>query len=269
MKQRNATLWLAIVAVAVACLIAYLRTHQAGSKAPPVAIQKTNAAVASSQPQPAPSGQPVTNAVETGVGTNKVYQLRADQVLATVNGVEIKLGDLVPLTTTNGDAMVPLDAVTYNYLLNRAINRELMMQAAKAQGVGLTDAQQQQLMKLQAQRDAPEPGLLAKLNASTAAVQLELRDTEAFMLQTTMMAQHGFSPDVTPDQVDKYYQGHTAQFGDAPTDPLARKQWWSNVDIIIRELLEKQVRADYNNALNTFMDGQKAAAKITLAAPAP
>lgn len=265
MKPRNPIRWLAVVALVIVCLIAYLRFNPVSSKSPHVALPSTNETPAAPQaPTPLP-GPSTAGGLATGTDTNKVYRIRADKVLATVNGVQIKLGDLVPLVNTNADAVMPLDAVSYNYFLDRAINRELIMQLAKAQGVGLTEAQQQRLYNLQAQREQPEPGLVAKLNYSSADLELQLRDTEAFMLQTAMMAQRGLSPNVTPAQVEKYYQDHATQFGEEPSDPQARKQWWLNVDIAIRELMQKQVRDDYNSAVNTVMDAARTRAQVDTA----
>ncbi|MGA3283563.1 MAG: hypothetical protein ABSD57_03780 [Verrucomicrobiota bacterium] len=196
--------------------------------------------------------------------TNRIFLARPDQVLATVNGTPITLGDLMLLQSTNSEAEQKIDSVTYNYFLQRAINRELVLQAAKAQGVTLNQAQEDQLTKLRAEREQPEPGLVSKLTVNAAEIEFELRDAQAFMLQTSLMAQAGATPNVTPDQVEQYYQAHIAEFGELPADPQARQQAWQTIDIQIRGQLAAGMRAEYQQQLDAYMAQLKARANIVV-----
>jgi hypothetical protein len=194
--------------------------------------------------------------------TNGVFLARPNQVLATVNGTPITLGDLIPLQSTNSEAEQKIDPVTYNYFFQRAINRELVLQAAKAQGVTLNQAQEDQLAKFQAEREQLEPGLASQLTVNAAEIEFELRDAQAFMLQTALMAQAGATPNVTPDQVEQYYQAHIAEFGELPADPQASQQAWRTIDFQIRGQLAAGVRAEYQQQLDAYMAQLKARANI-------
>jgi len=240
----------------VAVLVVYFRFYHRTATVGLRAGAQTNAQSAGGNSGAAP-GRGDTNK------TAKVFLVRPDQVLATVNGVPITLGNLIPLQSTN-NAGQQLDSVTYNYFLQRAINRELIMQAAKAQGVTLNQAQEDQLAKLRGERQQPYPGQVSQLSVNPTEVEFDLRDEQAFMLQTTLLAQAGASPDVTPAQVEQYYQDHIAQFGELPADPQARQQAWQEIDIQIRNQLAVQTREQYNQQLQKYMDGLRAAANITV-----
>jgi hypothetical protein len=195
--------------------------------------------------------------------TIKVFRTRPDQVLASVNGTPITLSDLIPLQSTN-DAEQEMDPLTYNYFLQRAINRELIMQTAKTRGITTTEAQQDQLDKLRAVREQPYPGLVSQLTVNPVEIEFELRDEQAFMLQTSLMAATGLTPDVTPDQVEQYYQQRVDQFGELPADPQARQQAWQTIDFQIRQTLADAVRTEYQQELNVYMSQLKARANIVV-----
>ena len=86
-------------------------------------------------------------------------------------------------------------------------------------------------------RNQPEPGGLAKLNGGDAQRNLDLRDNQAFMLQTELMAAQGASPDVSEEQVTAYYQAHQSELGGLPAEEPARSQAWAKLDFGIREQL--------------------------------
>ena len=256
MRRQNAILWLAvaIVAVLVACLLHFHGTATVGSRASVQANNKNAGGNIGAGEAPGPGG---------AKKTAQVYLVRPNQVLAMVNGTPITLWDLIPLQSTNNAAQ-QIDPVTYSYFLQRAINRELIMQAAKAQGVTLNQAQQDQLAKFRAEREQPYPGQVNQLSLNSADVEFELRDAQAFMLQTAIMAAAGLSPNVTPDQVEQYYQQHIDEFGQLPSDPQARQQAWQTIDIEIRNQLAEQVRTDYQKQLDIYMNGLKAKANIVV-----
>lgn len=247
MRRQSVILWLAIAVVAV-LMVYLLHFHSTATLGSRPGVQANNKNVGST-----------TSAGEVPVqaGTKKiakVYLVHPNEVLAKVNGIPITLWDLIPLQSTNN---VPqqLDPVTYHYFLKRAINRDLIMQAARAQGVTLSDSQQQQLNQFRAEREQPYPGQVSQLSITPAEIEFELRDDQAFMLQTSLMAQRGFTPNVTPDEVEQYYQQHIPEYNGMS---------WPEIDIQIRNQLAEQVRADYQKQLDIYMYGLKAKANITI-----
>ena len=261
MRVRN-LIWLLLVTVlALIVLISYQRFHK---RAAALSQEGKNAPAASQSDKVAASRQDKEPVSGRGSQTNKVFLARPKQVLATVNGTPITLGDLFPLNTTNSEAEQQIAPEMYDYFLQRAIDRELTLQAAKAQGVTLTAAQDQQLAKMRAVREQAEPGLVRKLTVDAAQIEFELRDARAFMLQSSLMAQAGATPNVTPDQVEQYYRDHVAAFGELPTDPQAREAAWQKIDYQIREQLAAPVRSQYQVQLKEYMNQLRAKAAVTV-----
>ena len=243
MRRQSAILWLAVVGVAV--LVVYLlHLHSTAIVRSKLTVQANNHYVGSNIAKALPRLEAKKAA--------KVLLVRPNEVLAMVNGTPITLRDVIPLQSTN-NAQQQIDPATYKYFLQRAINRELIMQAAKAQSISLNQAQEDQLAKFRAERQQPYPGQVSQLSLNSADVEFELRDDEAFMLQTSMMAETGLSPNVTEDQVQQYYQQHASEYSGALSP---------EIDIQIRNQLAEQVRADYQKQLDAYMDGLRAKANI-------
>ncbi|MGB7770080.1 MAG: hypothetical protein WBN22_14690, partial [Verrucomicrobiia bacterium] len=175
MRRQSVILWLAVVVVAV-LVVFLIHLHGTATVVSQSGVHANDKNAGGNIGAGTAPGQGETRK------TAKVYLVRPDQVLAKVNGMPITLWDLIPLSSTN-NAEQQLDPVTYNYFLQRAINRELIMQAAKARGITLSDSQQQQLDKFQSAREEPEPGLVGKFTVNSAEIEFELRDAQAFMLQ--------------------------------------------------------------------------------------
>ena len=199
------------------------------------------------------------------VATNGLLHLRPDRVLATVNGRQIKLGDVVPLNGNDNGRELEISSQDIKFLLKRAVDRELIFQTAKEQRLMLNDAQYQQLANLSAMRNQREPGGIARLNLAGTERELERLDSEAFMLQTALMAARGATPNVTEEQVTAYYQEHQSQFGDLPADETARARAWSKMDFGIREQLAAATRASYNDKLAAYMKQVESSANIVMA----
>ena len=120
-----------------------------------------------------------------------VMRVRADQVLAQVNGKAIQLKDLAPLETQETEkTMTPEE---YESRLNRALDMELTFQAATAQGVGLS-AEQMKLLDSIAQKheatlqDYRKQGVTWS-SLTAAQLEFERRLTSALMLQQNLVAQ--------------------------------------------------------------------------------
>jgi len=255
MRRQNVILWLAVLVVAV--LVVYLlHLHSTATVGSKPGVQANNHQTGSNAGAVVPAqGNPKKVA--------KVYLVRPNEVLAMVNGIPITLWDLIPLQSTN-NAEQQIDPVTYNYFLQRAINRELIMQAAQAQSITLNQAQEDQLAKFRGEREQPYPGQVSQLSINPAEIEFELRDDQAFMLQTSLMAAAGFTPNVTPVEVEQYYQQHIDEFGQLPADPQARQQAWQTIDIEIRNQLAENTRTDYQKQLDVYMNGLKAKANIVV-----
>ena len=193
--------------------------------------------------------------------TNRMVRVSPGQVLAVVNGRQIRLGDLMPLRGTNAQA---LSRQTYDFLLQRAIDRELVLQTAKAQGLEMTDGEKRQLANARALRALPEPGQVQRLTLDQAQLDFEMRDAEAFLLQSALMAGTGISANVTPAQVSSYYQAHVDEFGDLPPDEQARKAAWAQINSEIRQRLAAPIRSIYQNQLLAYMKQLQSGADISL-----
>lgn len=107
-------------------LIAVLVYHSSRSKAP-VPANTTNPVVTASGKSNAAAITP-----SPGAEIARVLRLRRDQVLATVNGHAIKVGDLVPASGTNQE--IEMSPVDLRFFLNRAVDRELIFETAQNRG---------------------------------------------------------------------------------------------------------------------------------------
>ena len=181
-------------------------------------------------------------------------------VMALVNGHALAAADVLPPGSFN--ERVSLDA--YKYFLQRAIDRELILQTAKAQGVALDGSQRQQMLDFETTREQRGPGLVRDLNGGADEVSFEMRDAEAFMLQASLLEKSGASPNVTSQQVLSYYQQHAAEFGELPADELARQEVWNNIDYQIRQTLAFSVRTDFQTKLADYMKQLKSDSTIQL-----
>ncbi len=119
-----------------------------------------------------------------------VMRVRADQVLAKVNAKPIQLKDLAPLEAQETEkTMTPEE---YESRLNRAMEMELTLQAATAQGVDLSAEQKKRLDSIAQKHEATfrEYGKQGITWSSLTAAQLEFeqRLTAALMLQQNLVA---------------------------------------------------------------------------------
>jgi hypothetical protein len=243
----------AAVVMAVIGLLGYAITRQragTGSE-PPVADKNARhlSSVTVRNHQPASTNAP-----------DRVLTLDPAAVLASVNGRSLTACEVLPPGTSSR----PVSMQVCQYYLQRAINRELIFQTAKAQGIGLNDSQKQQILDFKTMRAQPGPGTIRDLNGGSAEIAFESQDAAAFMLQTSLMDRAGASPNVTAEQVAAYYQQHSADFGELPADTQARAAAWKTIDYQIREILAPGIRSDFQNRLADYMNQLKAKADIQL-----
>jgi hypothetical protein len=202
-------------------------------------------------------------------------EVGADHELAKVNGVAITLKDLLPLGVADTAVNHSLSPEMYEFLLNKAIVRELTFQAAQAQGLKLTDEQNRQLEQVRESvvaRYATAPAQVVHLNATGTLedrIAFELRDAASPLLLDLMLAKAGMpAPHITEAQVEAYYRTHAAEYGALPDEPGERRAVWQKIDLAIRNQLAPEMQAQYQQALNKMLQELRASASITLSAKA-
>ncbi|MFH0909601.1 MAG: hypothetical protein V1929_12645 [bacterium] len=194
-------------------------------------------------------------------------RLKAGNILATINGVAVQGRDLLVF----GAASKPeqdLAPEFYDALLKRAINRELIVQAAKTKGVDILPGQEGQLDQVRKSvlaRGGGDPNVKYMNVQGTLQEQLEfeLRDARAMLLRNTLLAQRGHPlPYVTAEQVKARYNAEPASYGFLPEDPAGREAAWQEIDFQIRSELAPQLQADYQAQVEAFMQELKDSARV-------
>lgn len=189
--------------------------------------------------------------------------LDSDTILATVNGVALRLQDLMPIRPAVVTQQI-VRADAYDELLKRAIERELTLQAAQARGVELDAAQKQSLESIRADAfaRADAPYTLAGYDAEAQAA-FEVRDNTAQMLQNTLLGAAGPPAQyVTPEQVQAYYEAHQAEYGKLPKNESARQKAWLPIETEIRNRLVTEAFIQHEQKRRKLLDELKAAAVI-------
>lgn len=190
-----------------------------------------------------------------GAPTPQTVRVRADEVLATVNGTNVTLKDLTPVKPESRLEERTMGLDMYQMLLKRAVERELAFQFAQARGVTLTDAQQRSLMSLRARSEQQEPGVFDNLGRSAVNTEFEQRDLTGLMLLNNLAAQAGLpSPYVTPEQVEQYFVEHSKDYPPIPDDPPKRQEALNFINADIRNRLAPMVKAEHEEQLRGFID---------------
>jgi hypothetical protein len=225
----------------------------------------TPAKLSSLKPAVPTAPQLETVVPKSGGEPAKVVRVRAEQVLATVNGVGISLRDLAAIDTQSGADQL-LSPEMYEFLLNRAIDREVTLQTARAQGLELAAEQKAQLEQMRAALAKQDSKVVRQLTTTAASIEFDVRDASGLMLQTALAAKAGLpSPHVTPEKVEQYYQSHKDEFGELPSDPATRQATWQTINLQVRRKLSPIVRAEYQEKLRQYFDALKAQANIKTA----
>jgi hypothetical protein len=282
MKKQQALLIVVALVIIVAAIVLLRRPPApVAPSVPPVApvVPETQPGTAAPLPAPEPVPEPVmptpapapaqipteqqSESATSPEGEEPIKLVRPEsgQVLATVNGTHITVEDMMYPSTM----LSSLPEDTFKHLLNSAIERELIEQAARSQGIGLSAGQQKQLEDMRAEMENPSPDS-GQPAADPQQIDYELRMTAAAMLRGNLAASAGVpSPYPTREQVQAYYAAHRAEFGELPADPAAREAAWQKMDAAIRE----RFGAQYQEAMQQFLEQLRAAANISIAPPAP
>ena len=216
---------------------------------------------------PPAAARPVTNVVAENAGQpNETVKVNADQVLGTVNGVALTLKDLVPLAGDKAGTDQVMSAEHFEFLLKRAVDRELTYQVARSQGVELTDALKERLAEHKARSTSTEEGTFDTLQHGVENTEFQQRDLAAMALQYALAEKAGVpSPHVTTEAVAAYYQKHNAEYRALPTEPSEYDAAWAVIDQDIRAKLAPEMQTRHEAALNKYLETLRATAQITSA----
>jgi hypothetical protein len=124
-------------------------------------------------------------------------KLRAAQVVARLDGTTIRGSDVVAFHA--GSDEQSLDRSSYDALVKHAVERQLTFEAARKQGVTLSDAEQAQLAEVRKQAVA-RGSTVPPFTPTPDEIELEVRDAEASLLQTDLLARAGTPPPASVDQ---------------------------------------------------------------------
>ena len=92
--------------------------------------------------------------------------------------------------------------------------------------------------------------MVSERTRTPADVAFDLRDSEALMLQTNLVAAAGApSPYVTTADVAAYYQAHATELPSLPADPAERQIQWTKIEVAIRDRLADSHRERYLRAV--------------------
>jgi hypothetical protein len=202
--------------------------------------------------------------LQTGSPAQAVVRVKPDRVLATVNGISITLKDLVPLPKDKANTEQMLSAEMYDFLFTRAIQRELTFQAARAQGVELSENQKQRLAELRARSEARPADVFDTVQQNPENTEFEQRDFAGLALLAVLAEKAGVpSPYVTSEQVEEYFLQHKSEYAQIPADPIQRSgDAWAAVDAEIRKKLTPALQVEHDKQLNRMVTELLAKANV-------
>ena len=199
-------------------------------------------------PTPAPADPPPSapaidrEGVTIGRGTT----------IATVNGVAITGADVLAFRADAGDSL-QVSRGLYDYMTQRAIERELTLQAARARKLELNAADDAQLA--QVRKNAEERG-----ETNAAKIDFEEKEAKAQLLLEALAAAEGAPPAMPDDKaVDAYLAANAAEVGPVPSDPKAAQQQ----RVTIRQKLYNELTAAHHQFIRALLARLEAEARIT------
>lgn len=259
--MKNIRSWVVLIAAIAVFALAgwWLRARQAQSQAKPRPAQTAPAAVARPAVPPAsaekPSPPPTSVRKKETVQDLPMIMVQPDTVLAKVGGAAITLKDLV--AASSGQSF---RADAYDRLLDKAIEREVIFQGAKARGATLTDAQKNDLENIRMSALArgsaayTVPGYAAEAQAA-----FEVQDRSAQMLQNVLLNESGPPVEqITSGQIQAYYEAHASEFGNLPKDPEARAKVWQGIESEIQSRLIPEIYRNYEKKRQALLEELKA-----------
>jgi hypothetical protein len=283
----NKMKWVLVPVVVVVLAVLVIMNRQASQPTVGTASQTESAglttpSVAVEPPEPPPLVPPKppppealeftapiqkTQVMQEGSEPQAVMLVKPEQVLATVNGTPVTLQDLAAVPDMQLGREQTITPSLYNALLERAVIREVAVQAAEARGIELSDEQQAVLEKMKAQMTSTSPDV-KDMTMSPERLAFDLRDTQGRMLIVNMVTEAGApSAFVTEDQVKAYYETHMSEYGALPSDPDEAKWAWRKIDREIRNALVADTTASYQQAYDQVVEDLKSEASIEMTDP--
>ena len=226
--------------------------------AKPAPVLKTTAVFLPADIMPSDAGKDADAEVSS-------RRIAPDTALAVVNGVTIVGKDLAPFPNTAEQSM---SEEMLTFLLNRAIDRELVFQAARQEQVELDEAGQRELDRVRASLFKKDPAVIKPAEPDPATVEFEQRDATALLLRTALLNKAGIAaPIVTRAMVDQYYSDHTTTYGELPADPTARDEAWRKIELQIRNELVLQRMTEYAEGAADYLQKLRASASVQVLSP--
>lgn len=197
-------------------------------------------------------------------------EIAATEVLASVNGMAITLADLVPVRA--GEAKQTLSTRDYGLLLNAAIERQVVAQAARAEGIVLTPAQEANVDGVRRQHhadiEANRQQGLTWTSVTDAQIEFEADRAAAILLKQNVLAEAGAPPLQPPyAAVEAHYQANPARYAPLPEEPAAREAAWQEIYMQIRQELDPLYLDAYLAWEKQYLDGLKSNANVVVVRP--
>lgn len=242
---------------------------QAGTQAVPDAASTTKPAA---ELQPAESSIAVSGGGvsrhQAADGTNDLLlRIAPGAVLAAVNDARIQLKDILALPPGSETEIQVMSPERFEFLLERAVDRELTFQTARAQGIELSATQRDRLAAL-VSRTAASPGayVFDTMQHSAANATFEVRDAMALLLHATLAEKAGVpARDVTAAAVEQFYQEHRAEFELVRSGAVNETDARVRIDQDIRVKLARATAAAHEEGMQRFRETLRASAHIVRA----
>lgn len=238
--------------------------------APPPAQREPGPAVPAPPPEAASRPDVPVAEVSADAQAPEALTIRAGDILAVVNGVAVLGSDLVPVPADRPGEPVTLSPAMYDFLLRRAIRREVVAQAAKSKNVELGTEALRGLAEARARLEKTDPNVIVPAGVDRSKVEFELRDIRSLLLQAALLEAEGIrAPHVTAEDVDRYYQSHRAEYGELPEDPDKRAAARQAMDYEIRQRLAPALQSQYQQQAEACLGRLTAGARVEIKAAAP
>lgn len=270
MKKTAAISLLACAALVAGGQLLYRARQGPGAPRARDAAPATGPGVAAA-PRAAPADRPPSSTAprplpraDAGGGQRAPAKVSAGQVVARVNGVALTGRDVVPFPP--GQSEQTVERSFYDALLERAVERELAAQAARKQGIDLSEGQREGLRRLRqsledgARRE--EPG--ARRVSAPRDAEFAVRQAEGQLLLDALAASAG-APAALPSDADveRYYREHPAAFAPLPSDAEQKAAAWQRIETEIRQTLSTQMQEAHAERLRQLVEQLKAGAQIS------
>lgn len=200
----------------------------------PLAVRSRAAGAPAPAPAEPPAEPPGDSGAQEAVGRT--------ETVVTVNGLALTGADVVAFSAADGDELSMTEEM-YEFLVKRAIDRELTFQAARDKGIELDADGKAQLAQVRA--NAEERG-----EADPARIAFEEKEARAQLLLKELVAADGAPPELADDAaVDRYLEEHAADIGALPKEPERLQQ----IRIEVRQQLYTALAAKHEARVRDYL----------------